>query len=113
MLFETKQKWIKTSFSIVLPPLIIAVIVYRLLDKFKDNFYVNSAFYGMKPAVLALIIIALLEIFKVTFAGVQTFINIKAVVSFFLILFLVLKFKKVHPIIFIIIGALIGIIFKI
>ena len=43
------------TFSLVLPSVIVVLIVAKVLKAFKDNFYVKSAFYGLRPASTGLI----------------------------------------------------------
>lgn len=102
-----------STFALVLPSYIIIVIIAHFINKFKDNLYVNNVFTLIKPAVTGLIFISLLEIYKVAmFNGVSFgFLNIKNFLLFLVLLFLILKLKK-HPIIYILIGAVLGGVFK-
>ena len=112
---------IVATFSIVLPSFIIIVIVANFLNKFKDSKLVDSAFKGLRPAVTGLIAVAWFEIIKVSIINVNTFlqtkdlldivINFKALIIFLIIFLLNKKFKK-HPIVFIGLGALAGIVFN-
>ena len=112
---------IVATFSIVLPSFIIIVIVANFLNKFKESKLVDSAFKGLRPAVTGLIAVAWFEIIKVSIINVNTFlktknlfdivINFKALIIFLIIFLLNKKFKK-HPIVFIGLGALAGIVFN-
>nr|WP_302597191.1 chromate transporter [uncultured Cellulosilyticum sp.] len=108
------------TLGIVTPSVIIIIIIAKFLSKFNENKYVKSAFYGLRPAVTALIALAAYEVIKVTLLNIDTFtatgnilklINLKATILFFLFLIAIRKFK-VHPIIYITLGAFIGIIFR-
>lgn len=109
------------TFAIVLPSFIIIVIVANFLNKFKNSKLVDSAFKGLRPAVTGLIAVAWFEIIKISIINVSKFlqtnnlfdvvINFKALIIFLVIFFLTKKFDK-HPIVFIGIGALVGIVFK-
>lgn len=102
------------TFALVLPTVIIAYFVARALDRFRQNQLVNAAFYGLRPAVCGLIANACWGIVKVSMfdfsaSGIWNIINIPAFIIFFLAFFLIEKYKKLHPIVFIASGAVIGI----
>ena len=94
------------TLGVVLPSLIIIILVAKFFEKFKTNKIVKGCMTGLKPAVVGLIGASVLSIGKTVFIE-----NGFSIVS--LILFLsmsVLAFKKVHPIIIILISALVGIV---
>jgi len=103
--------------ALVLPSLIIIIIIANFLNKFSENKFVKSAFYGLRPVVTGLIAAACFEVYKISILTLDKFIQTKSitdiinplsVVLFAIILILVIKFKK-HPIVYICIGALFGI----
>ena len=112
---------IVATFSIVLPSFIIIVIVANFLNKFKSSKLVEGGFKGLRPAVTGLIAVAWFEVIKISIINVNKFlqtnnlldivINFKALILFIIIFILTKKFDK-HPIVFIGLGALSGIIFK-
>lgn len=104
------------TLSLVLPSIIVILIIAGFLNRFKDSRLVKNTFYSLRPAVIGLLFVSLLGValplfFDFTATAVTDIINIKSVVLFGLMLFGVLKFKK-HPILYIGIGALVGILFK-
>ena len=103
------------TFAIVLPSFIIIIIIANFLNKFKNSKLVDSAFKGLRPTVTGLIAVAWFEIIKISIINVNNLfdiaINFKALIVFLSIFLLTKKFDK-HPIVFIGIGALVGIIFK-
>ena len=109
---------VMATLSLVLPSLIVICIVASMLAKFQSNRNVQNAFAGIRPAVTGLIGAAgwaLMEI--VLFKGgavAFTTINWLALILFvvFFIATMLKKLKKVHPIVFILAGAILGIIFK-
>ena len=104
------------TFSLVLPSIIVILIIAGFLEKFKDNKTVKNIFYGLRPAVVGMLGVSLITVAKSVLltAGAGGFlasIDLVKLAVFAVILFGVMKFKK-HPILYIVIGALCGIIFK-
>lgn len=108
------------TIALITPSIIIIIIVAKFLSHFDKNPYVQNAFYGLRPAVTALIAFAGLQVLKTSIFTVEKFLqshqwldilDIKATLLFFLFLFLTNKYKK-HPIFYICLGALMGIILK-
>lgn len=100
------------SVGLVVPSIIIIVIIARFLDKFKDSRIVQDVFYGLRAASCALIAVAGIGVAKLAFFGekVTDFFWQGAVLA--VILYIAIKKLKWHPIVFIAISALIGIVFK-
>lgn len=108
------------TLSLVLPSVIVCIIVAKFLEKFKQSALVENAFNGLRPAVCGLIAAACLSVFKSACLNVGSFFathnilslfNIKAIILF--VFFYIFTSKiKFHPIVYIAIAALIGIIFK-
>lgn len=98
--------------SLVLPSVIITLIVAQFLNKFKSSKIVENIFYGLRVASCALIASAGVGVVKIAFFGekITDFFWQGAVMA--LILFFAIKKLKWHPVIFILISALIGIVFK-
>jgi chromate transporter len=108
------------SLSVILPSFFIISLIVKILESFKENRFVKSAFYGIRPAVTALIASAALGIVKITLLDVPAFrethllldiFNYKQWGLFFLIFYLTRKFNK-HPVYYIGGAALIGVVFK-
>jgi chromate transporter len=93
------------TLGVVLPSLIIIILVAKFFEKFKTNKIVKGCMTGLKPAVVGLIGASVLSIGKTVF--VENGFNFVSLVLFLSIS--VLAFKKIHPIIIILISALIGI----
>jgi len=99
------------TLGIILPSLVIIIIISKMLEKIKDNPIIRNVFYGIRPVALALILTAALDII---YSNILNFANdvttiIKSVVMFSILLFSIIK-TKLHPICFIAISAIIGII---
>lgn len=96
----------------VAPSIIIITIIAGFLKKFKENEVVKNVFYGLRAASCALIASAGLEVVKIAFFGetYKDFFWQGALMA--VILYFAIKKLKWHPVIFIAISAIIGIIFK-
>ncbi len=106
---------ILASLSLTLPSIIIIIIIAKLMNKFNDNPYIQNSLKGLRPAVTGLIAGAGFTVLKLcVFDNVN--MTIKILPTLLLILFFILtqlKFtKKIHPILFIVAGAILGIVFK-
>ncbi len=104
------------TLSLVLPSIIVIMIIAGFLNKFQSSLLVQNGFYALRPAVIGLLAVSFLNItlpllFNFGATDILDFFNIKAILLFAVLLFGILKFKK-HPILYIGIGAAVGIIFK-
>lgn len=107
---------IVATLSLVLPSIIVILIIAGFLQKFKENKFVKNTFYALRPAVIGMLAVTLLGValpifFDFSATAFLEIVNLKAIALFGLILFGILKFKK-HPILYIGIGALVGILLK-
>lgn len=111
------------SVGIIIPGLLLVIIIMTVLNKFRDNKYVNGAFYGLRPASIGLIIAAGLLVAKITLLTLPQYQETHALLDLFnwkallLAAFLLVftryikQTKNLHPIFFIAASALIGIVF--
>lgn len=110
------------TLGLIIPSIIVITVIAYFLDKFRKNKYVDAAFYGLRPASVGLIGAAGISIVLLAFFQVSKIENLMETFRFdfrnilLAALILVLtrwvpKVKKLHPIYFIILSALIGIIF--
>ena len=104
---------ILATLSLILPSLITILIIARILAKFSENMLVKDIFYGLRPAVVGMLFASVLSVFESSLFGGNFIngVNFRYLVLFAVLVFAIFKFKK-HPILYIGIGALIGIIFK-
>lgn len=104
------------TLGLIMPSIIIILIVAKILAKFRENKFVNYAFYGIRPAVAGMILSAWFGLFKMCmintgYTGVMDFFMLKELIIF--LCFVILNFKtKINPIFYIIIGAVVGILLK-
>lgn len=103
------------TLGLVLPSIVIILIVAAFLQKFKENTLVKDTFYCIRPAVVGMLGVSLWSMaapIMFCFTGKTFFeiFDIKSIILFAVLLFGIMKFKK-HPIIYIGIGAAVGIAF--
>lgn len=121
---------IVATLGFVTPSIIVILIICQFLKKFSESKVVKWAFYGLRAASFGLICNAAYSILKISIINIDSFDKVSkenfwpslgdAMLNFFdykclilagIMAFLIFKFKK-HPIIYIVIAAIIGIIFK-
>ena len=112
------------TLGLITPSIIIILIIAAFLRAFRDNKYVEAAFYGLRPASTALIASAGMSVVMISLFYTQKYnesgnllqlFNLKgfALATVILILTRFVKpTKKLHPIIFILASAAVGIILK-
>lgn len=109
--------------GLVTPSVIVILIVAAILKSFRSNKYVNSAFYGLRPASTGLITAAGFSVIATTlffsdvwsqgnFLGAFNWKGIVLAAVLWICTNLVKQTKKWHPIVFIGISALVGIVFQ-
>ena len=105
-----------TTLGVVLPSFIVILIVAKLFSKFSESRIVAGCMTGMRPAVIGLLTFAALTMaISVLFGGkVSTDVLIKPsfLFSFAVIAIMtVLEFKKINPLLIIVMSAVAGIIY--
>jgi chromate transporter len=103
--------------GIIAPCVAIILIIARLLDKFRDSRAVKSVLYGLRPASAALIAAACLSIAKIVFRTGRTADIIFSrgnllAAGLAAALIVAIRRIKAHPLVFIAVSALIGVIFE-
>lgn len=102
------------TLGVVLPSFIIILIVANIFDKFKNNKIVAGCMSGLKPVVIGMIAAALLSLAKTVFipngfsAAIFTSPTLYISLGIFAVM-TTLAMKKVHPILIIVISAVVGI----
>ncbi len=112
------------TLGLVTPSVIVIILIARILRQFRQNRYVDAAFYGLRPCSVGLIAAAGLLVVKISLFDVELFqqtgaaldlLRPKAILLAALLLVLtnaVKKTKKLHPIVFILGSAALGVLFK-
>lgn len=108
------------TFGLVTPSVICIVLIAQVLERFKSSDLVQNAFSGIRPAAIGLIACAGIEVLglcllhTVQWTGnllsyLTKIVDWPAMLLLLVLLYLSNKFNKAHPIIFIAIGAAVGI----
>lgn len=109
-----------TTLGLMTAPIVVILIVSKIMAKFRNSQTVNRVFYGLRPASTALIASAGLGVAKITLLALERYgasgalpdlLNIPCILLCAGI-FLARKKLNWHPIAFIAIAAVAGILFK-
>ncbi len=110
---------ILASLSLSAPCVIVILIIARILDKFRNNPMVENAFYGLRAASVAMISAAGLNVVKTSLVHPDVLAETGSFAGFFdpkaiilaVILVIAMRKLKWNPIAFLVISAVIGIVF--
>ena len=106
------------TLSLVFPSLVVIMIIAKAMDKYQNNPIVKNMFAFMRPAVTGLIAAAGFSVLKIAlFTQAETILasfNWIAIILFAVLLTCtqLKKLKKLHPIVFIAVGAVIGVLLR-
>ena len=112
------------TMGLVTPSVIVILLIARVLKAFRENQYVDAGFYGLRPCSVGLIAAAGVLVVKLALFNTELYASTGALLDLFnfkaLILAAVLlaatryikKLKGLHPIVFILASAVIGIVFS-
>ncbi len=105
---------VTATLGLVTPSIIVILIVAAFLQAFRTSRYVTGAFYGLRPASTALITAAGLVVVKETFVVSAGFFWQGLILAAVIIVLtnFVKQTKKWHPIVFIGLSALVGVVFR-
>ena len=110
--------------GLVTPSVILILLIARVLKAFRENQYVDAGFYGLRPCSVGLIAAAGVLVIKLALFNTELYASTGALLDLFnfkaLILAAVLlaatrcikTLKGLHPIVFILASAVIGIVFS-
>lgn len=109
---------IYTTLSLTAPALIVISMVYAVLKKFKESDTMTRIFYGLRPASTALIAAAGLGVAKISLLNLPLFSSTGSFMSLIrwpslilaVIIYLGLVKFRWHPVIYIAISAIAGVI---
>lgn len=107
---------VTATLGLITPSVIVILIIAAVLKSFRENRYVNDAFYGLRPASTGLIAAAGLAVAMANLVDAEKFqllgVNWKGLMLGAVLWVLTNKVKKtkgLHPIVFIAASAVIGV----
>lgn len=92
---------ILATLGVVTTSFILVSIISKVLNKFKESTVIKATLLGMRPVLIALIIYAFLDLAK------ESYVDVKSIIITVIIGAILLS-KKIHPILVIVIAALLG-----
>lgn len=110
--------------GLVTPSVIVILLIARVLKVFRENQYVDAGFYGLRPCSIGLIAAAGVLVVKLALFNTELYASTGAIADLFNVKALILaavllvatrcikKLKGLHPIVFILASAVIGIVFS-
>ena len=116
---------IVATLGLITPAIIVITIIAGFLKKFRESRTVDSVFYGLRPASTALITAALIQVCTIAlmfhevpvpeYGVIKTQLFYWPAIALAVVVFVCLQIKplkKLHPIVYILASAAVGIIFK-
>ena len=113
------------TLGLIFPSIVIILVISAFLQRFRQSKVVDSVFYGLRAASAALITAAMLQVAKIAlmfhevevpeYQVIKTELFYWPAIILAVVIFVLIKFtplKKLHPICFIALAALVGIIFR-
>ena len=109
-----------STLGLITPSIIVILIVSQALKKFGDSPYVKAMMYGLRAASAGLIAAACFLVARVTLlypaawkaGNYSQMFNWRSIIMAVILLFLTRKYSKVHPIVFLGISAVVGVLLK-
>jgi chromate transporter len=107
------------TIALVMPSVIVMLIIVHILERFRQNRYVNAALEVLRPASVGLVAAAVLSVLKVVLLNTDAIsagswgsaLNLPAFVLFAVMSVFYYRHDKLHPLFLIAAGAIIGIFF--
>lgn len=112
---------IVATLGLIAPAIVVIMIISKILERFKENKYVNAAFYGLRAVSIALIAAVSVDVILSGLFDVELFAESGNILDLFfvkgiilaVVIFVLQKiFKKIHPVAFIALAAVVGIVFN-
>lgn len=108
------------TLGLIFPSIVVILIIAKFLRKFRQSKAVDGVFYGLRAASAALITAALLQVARIALLREGEHFGLSAfhwpAILLAAAVFVLVKFsplKKLHPILFIAVSALFGVILQI
>lgn len=106
-----------SSLGLTFPSVVVIILIAKFLNNFNENPYVKNAFWGIRPAVTALILSAVISMCKASLFvagdnGLEPAIGSMIICVAAFGLLQIKKLNKLHPAVWILGAAVLGIVFR-
>ncbi len=109
-----------TTLALVLPSYLVILMVSKMLNRFRDNRYVQGAMSTLRPASVGMVAAAVIGVLQSVLVNMDAVLALNwsnmvqpvCVILFAVLLFGCFKFKKLHPVCILAVGAIAGIVLK-
>ena len=106
-----------TTLALVLPSYIIILLIYKIMDRFHNNQYVQGAMTTLRPASVGMVAAAVFGVLESVLLHMDAvkalqwsqMVALPSLILFAILLALYAKFQKLHPIVILALGAVAGI----
>lgn len=106
-----------TTFALILPSYLVILLISKVIVRYKNSPLVQHAMSALRPASVGLIGAAVLGVLQSVLINAdalaahewRSMIELPGLILFSVLLFIYLKFNKLHPVVILAIGALVGI----
>ncbi len=110
---------IAATLGLITPSILIILVVARMLARFKSSPLVDRCFYGLRPASIALVAAAGISVAKLTLVDLSALaqgdlaggILWKSLLLAAAVFLAQRRWKNLHPVLFLVLGAAAGVIF--
>ena len=111
---------ILATLALILPSYLVIVMIAKVMERFRENCYVQSSMKLLRPASVGMVSAAVLGVLQSVLLNMDAVTALQwcqMVILPSLLLFLILlvfytKFNKLHPVVILAIGAVAGIVLK-
>ena len=106
-----------TTFALILPSYLVILVVSKVISRYKDNPLVQHAMAVLRPASVGLIGAAVLGVLQSVLLNSEALaanqwnqiIEVPNLILFAILFGIYMKFNKLHPVLILAIGAVVGI----
>lgn len=111
---------VMTTVSLVLPSYLVVLAVSKVMNRFRDNCYVQGAMKTLRPASVGMVSAAVIGVLQSVLLDMDAvkalqwnqMVTVPGLLLFLVLLGFYYKFQKLHPIVILAVGAIAGIVFQ-
>ena len=108
------------TLSLVLPSYLVILAVAKVMERFKENAYVQGAMRTLRPASVGMVSAAVLGVLQSVFLHMDAvsalqwtgMVALPSLLLFLVLLAFYLKFNRLHPVVILAMGAAAGIVLQ-